>query len=83
MKHDFSEKVVLISGGTSGIGLAAARQFVEAGASIVLLGRDAQRGSTSAPVPDTARDGLSPGRCADGYQLTDPPGAALAAARRR
>ncbi len=47
MKHDFSEKVVLISGGTSGIGLAAARQFVESGASVVLLGRNAQRGSTA------------------------------------
>lgn len=47
MKHDFSEKIVLISGGTSGIGLAAARQFVEAGASVVLLGRDAQRGSAA------------------------------------
>lgn len=47
MKHDFSEKVVLISGGTSGIGLATARQFIEAGASVVLLGRDAQRGSAA------------------------------------
>jgi NAD(P)-dependent dehydrogenase (short-subunit alcohol dehydrogenase family) len=44
MQLDFSEKVVLISGGTSGIGLAAARQFVEAGAKVALLGRDSQRG---------------------------------------
>ena len=44
MKHDFSEKVVLISGGTSGIGLAAARQFIAAGALVALVGRDLQRG---------------------------------------
>lgn len=44
MQLDFSEKVVLISGGTSGIGLAAARQFVESGAKVALLGRDIQRG---------------------------------------
>lgn len=37
---------VVISGGTSGVGLATAIQFAEAGASrIVLLGRDAERGN--------------------------------------
>lgn len=44
MQLDFLEKVVLISGGTSGIGLAAARQFSTAGAQVALLGRDLQRG---------------------------------------
>ncbi len=44
MQLDFLEKVVLISGGTSGIGLAAARQFIAAGAQVALLGRDLQRG---------------------------------------
>ena len=44
MQLDFSEKVVLISGGTSGIGLAAARQFIAAGALVALVGRDLQRG---------------------------------------
>ena len=43
----------------------------------------AQHGSTSVPDPGTAHDGLSPGRCADECQLTDPPGAGRAAARRR
>ena len=37
-------RVVLITGGTSGIGLAAARQFLDAGAGVMLLGRDAERG---------------------------------------
>jgi 2-hydroxycyclohexanecarboxyl-CoA dehydrogenase len=37
---------VLVSGGTSGVGLAAATQFAQAGAErIVLVGRDAQRGN--------------------------------------
>ena len=37
-------KRILISGGTSGIGLAAAKLFVDAGAKVALLGRDAARG---------------------------------------
>lgn len=36
-------KIALITGGTSGIGLAAARLFREHGASLVLTGRDADR----------------------------------------
>jgi NAD(P)-dependent dehydrogenase (short-subunit alcohol dehydrogenase family) len=38
------DKVVLITGGTSGIGLAAAGAFARAGASIVLAGRRAELG---------------------------------------
>lgn len=40
-------KSVLISGGTSGIGLAAARQFLAAGARVVILGRSAERGQAA------------------------------------
>jgi NAD(P)-dependent dehydrogenase (short-subunit alcohol dehydrogenase family) len=36
-------EVVLITGGSSGIGLAAARLFVEAGARVVLVARDPER----------------------------------------
>ena len=37
-------KRILLSGGTSGIGLAAAKLFLTAGARVALLGRNAQRG---------------------------------------
>jgi len=35
----FTNKIVVITGGTSGIGLAAAKQFIKAGAKVVLTGR--------------------------------------------
>jgi NAD(P)-dependent dehydrogenase (short-subunit alcohol dehydrogenase family) len=38
----FTNKIVLITGGTSGIGLAAARQFIEEGAKVVVTGRSKQ-----------------------------------------
>ena len=55
MNLDFSGKTVLITGGTSGIGLAAARLFAEGGASIALAGRDWDRGRAAAaalPIAD-------------------------------
>ena len=41
----FAGKTALISGGTSGIGRAAAAIFLHAGAQVVLMGRDEERGS--------------------------------------
>jgi NAD(P)-dependent dehydrogenase (short-subunit alcohol dehydrogenase family) len=35
----FTNKIVVITGGTSGIGLAAARRFIEEGARVVVTGR--------------------------------------------
>jgi NAD(P)-dependent dehydrogenase (short-subunit alcohol dehydrogenase family) len=35
----FTNKIVVITGGTSGIGLAAARQFIKEGAKVVVTGR--------------------------------------------
>ncbi len=44
---NFSEKVVLISGGTSGIGLAAAERFVRQGAAVMVAGRKAAKGEAA------------------------------------
>ena len=41
----FENKVVLITGGTSGIGLAAAKSFTEEGAGVIVIGRDKERGA--------------------------------------
>ena len=38
----FTNKIVVITGGTSGIGLAAAKQFIKEGAKVVLTGRSPQ-----------------------------------------
>ena len=40
--QDFIDKIVVITGGNSGIGLAAAQAFTRRGATLVLFGRDAQ-----------------------------------------
>ena len=44
MEYGCKHKVVLITGGTSGIGLAAARTFWQDGANVFLVGRDRTRG---------------------------------------
>ncbi|MEV0263992.1 SDR family oxidoreductase [Streptomyces sp. NPDC050617] len=41
---EFQGKVALVTGGTSGIGLATARMLARAGAEVVISGRDAERG---------------------------------------
>jgi NAD(P)-dependent dehydrogenase (short-subunit alcohol dehydrogenase family) len=44
MTASFSGKTILISGGNSGIGLQAARDFLAGGHRVVLLGRDPKKG---------------------------------------
>ncbi len=49
---DLRGRTVVVIGGTSGIGLATARQALEAGARVVVAGRDAQRlADASVAVP--------------------------------
>jgi NAD(P)-dependent dehydrogenase (short-subunit alcohol dehydrogenase family) len=44
IRYDFSGHVALVIGGTSGIGLATAKGFVEAGARVVVAGRALDKG---------------------------------------
>lgn len=53
-KQDLSDRVVVIFGGTSGIGLAAARQAKAAGAQVIVIGNDAARAEAVAGQNDFA-----------------------------
>lgn len=44
MDNQFSDKCVLVTGGTAGLGLCMAEQFVQEGARVFICGRDKDRG---------------------------------------
>lgn len=54
---NFQGKVVVVTGGGSGIGLATAREFVQRGAAVAVVDRDAEAGRQA--VEDLRRDGGS------------------------
>jgi NAD(P)-dependent dehydrogenase (short-subunit alcohol dehydrogenase family) len=50
----FDGKTVLVTGGTSGIGLAAAQLFAAGGADVIVSGRDAERGAQAVSAIESA-----------------------------
>ena len=48
MGIEFSDKRVLVTGGTSGLGFGIAQQFINSGARVVICGRDKDRGHKAA-----------------------------------
>ena len=44
MQNSYTDKIVLVTGGTSGIGRVTANAFAEAGAKVVLTGRREKEG---------------------------------------
>ena len=54
ISYDFSSATVLVTGGTSGIGLACAQGYRDAGAEVIITGRKASAGDY-----DTELDGMS------------------------
>ncbi len=40
MDQKFTGKIVVVTGGTSGIGFASAQNFIESGATVIITGRD-------------------------------------------
>ncbi len=63
----FADKIALVTGGTSGIGLAAARSLAQAGARVIVVGRDATRLAAAAVQ-------LGPGGEAVAADVADPAG---------
>ena len=70
MQLDFKGKTVLITGGTSGIGLAAARLFLASGAWVAIMGRDSEKGAVA--VSELSKVGQTPVYiCGDVTQVGD------------
>ncbi|EJF09152.1 SDR family NAD(P)-dependent oxidoreductase [Pontibacter sp. BAB1700] len=47
VQYNFQDKVALVTGGTSGIGLATAQLLAKSGAQVIVTGRDKERGDTA------------------------------------
>ena len=71
VNFDFSGKVVLITGGTRGLGRAMAQGFAEAGADMIIASRKAEACETTAAELRSLGAGGRFGRCGLGYIRAD------------
>src|SRR5271165_5846170 len=70
MSPRLHHKRCLIVGGTTGLGLAAARRFLEEGAALVVAGRSAEHGATAiATLQTLGQVGFVAGDAADAGQV--------------
>ena len=69
MSKQFENKVVLITGGTSGIGRVTAVAFAKEGAKVVVTGRNAETGAETFGTADEWRAFTVPGalRCSKNH----------------
>lgn len=67
-KTDMNERVVLIIGGTSGLGLSAARRLVEAGAHVIVTGRSQEKVDAAVTRLGTKASGIA-GNAADSASI--------------
>lgn len=63
-----SGNIALITGGTAGIGFEIAKALLAAGATVVVNGRDVQRGLAAVQALDNARVSFEAGDCCDAEQ---------------
>ena len=68
---DLSGQVALITGGTAGIGLEISRSFLDAGASVVINGRDRDRGSKALEKLASERASFEIGDCSIADEARD------------
>lgn len=68
---DLSGQVALITGGTAGIGLAITRSFLDAGASVVINGRDRDRGAEALVKLASVRASFEIGDCSVADEARD------------